>query len=296
MKTIFYSWQSDLPNRTNRGFISIALEKATKKLNRHDEIGLELAVDRDTLNISGAPDIAKTIFEKIDCSIAFVCDVSLINPNKYRITPNPNVLVELGYAVKSLGWDNIVLIANTFYGNIEQLPFDLRGRRIISYNLAKDSTQISSERSELEKKLFGAINYILKNNAAKQSGTRDNSLKKEYIQADRELFKHFISILPSDAIFNIDSTKTVHMESCDDGNYSSLFNEAVQPLMLFTIKWGKADHMFLDSELEEMSIELKTCVESFVKSNKCDEMKIIAPQIISKYNNFVRKAKIQLGA
>jgi hypothetical protein len=31
--TVFYSWQSDLPNKTNRGFIKDALEGACKELS-----------------------------------------------------------------------------------------------------------------------------------------------------------------------------------------------------------------------------------------------------------------------
>ena len=40
-KVVFYSWQSDLPNSTNRGFIQDALEKAAKAIERDDTIGLE---------------------------------------------------------------------------------------------------------------------------------------------------------------------------------------------------------------------------------------------------------------
>ncbi|MDY7007593.1 MAG: hypothetical protein SWX82_27580 [Cyanobacteriota bacterium] len=63
--TIFYSWQSDLPNPTNRGFIGDALNKAIKNIRKDDSIKVEPALDRDTQNVGGAPDIVKTIFEKI---------------------------------------------------------------------------------------------------------------------------------------------------------------------------------------------------------------------------------------
>jgi len=33
---IFYSWQSDLPNNNNRGFIENALEKAISNINADD--------------------------------------------------------------------------------------------------------------------------------------------------------------------------------------------------------------------------------------------------------------------
>ena len=59
--TIFYSWQSDLPNATNRGFINECLEKAIKALNAEQQFAVEPCLDRDTLNVPGSPDIARTI-------------------------------------------------------------------------------------------------------------------------------------------------------------------------------------------------------------------------------------------
>ena len=74
--TIFYSWQSDLPNRTNRGLIQSALEGAVKDIRSDESVMIDPVVDRDTLGEPGAPDIVATIFRKIDNSAIFVCDVS----------------------------------------------------------------------------------------------------------------------------------------------------------------------------------------------------------------------------
>lgn len=63
--TIFYSWQSDLPNKDNRSFIENCIEKAIKKDKLGFEAGLTIAVDRDTKKTVGTPDIAGTIFDKI---------------------------------------------------------------------------------------------------------------------------------------------------------------------------------------------------------------------------------------
>ena len=93
---VFYSWQSDLPNATNRGFIQKALENATKVIRDDGSIQVEPVVDRDTVGVPGAPDIASTILAKIEQSQVFVCDVSIINQGaNSRPTPNPNVLIEL---------------------------------------------------------------------------------------------------------------------------------------------------------------------------------------------------------
>ena len=46
--TIFYSWQSDLPNNTNRGFIHDVLKKAVGNIRKTMKIDADL--DRDTSN------------------------------------------------------------------------------------------------------------------------------------------------------------------------------------------------------------------------------------------------------
>ena len=85
---VFYSWQSDLPNPINRGFIQDALERAAKAIRQDDSITVEPRIERDTDGVPGSPDIATTIFEKIDTSQVFACDVSIINTEgKARPTP-----------------------------------------------------------------------------------------------------------------------------------------------------------------------------------------------------------------
>ena len=159
---IFYSWQSDLPNATNRGFIGTALDNASKALRRDDTITVEPVIDRDTAGVPGSPDIALTIFSKIDQCQLFVCDVSVINPTaNSRATPNPNVLVELGYALRSLGPERVVLVMNTAHGEPERLPFDLRMRRIIVYNMPAEGEDRSTERKALEQRLEDAVRAVI---------------------------------------------------------------------------------------------------------------------------------------
>ena len=57
-------------------------------------------MDQDTAGIAGWPDIASTILTKIEKCEVFVADLTPINgpePDS-RPTPNPNVMLELGYA------------------------------------------------------------------------------------------------------------------------------------------------------------------------------------------------------
>lgn len=139
---VFYSWQSDLANNTNRGFIQTALERAAKAIRDDDSVQVEPVVDRDTQGVPGAPMIAETILAKIDAATAFVADVTIIGKTESgRTTSNPNVLHELGYAPKALGTDRLVLVLNEAFGPIEQLPVDLRHRLVLKYHLSQGASE-----------------------------------------------------------------------------------------------------------------------------------------------------------
>jgi hypothetical protein len=132
IRKVFYSWQSDLPNNTNRGFIERALEQAITAIAKSGVVEMA-AVDRDTAGVAGSPNIASTIFGKIASATAFVADISIVNPAP-RATPNPNVLIELGYAFHCLGEERVVLVFNQACGSLDDVPFDLRQHRILSYS------------------------------------------------------------------------------------------------------------------------------------------------------------------
>jgi hypothetical protein len=161
-RSIFYSWQSDLETATNRSFIEEALRRALKAIKKDESDSIEPALDRDTVGLSGSPSITDSIFEKISLADAFVADVSIINKGLgQRPTPNPNILTELGYAVAQLGWGRVLLVQNTAHGGPEDLPFDLRGRRITTYELQPGSGHRAEARGLLQGRLEAAIKGVL---------------------------------------------------------------------------------------------------------------------------------------
>ena len=161
-KIVFYSWQSDLPNPINRGLIQDALEKAASAITFDEGVDIEPVIDRDTQGTPGSPDIASTIFAKITAADVFVADISITSrPEKGRPTPNPNVLIELGYAFKALGHERVILIFNQAFGKIEELPFDLRTRRLMTYNLPIEEKDRSGEKKKLESQLNEAIRVAI---------------------------------------------------------------------------------------------------------------------------------------
>jgi hypothetical protein len=168
-RRIFYSWQSDLDPKFNRNLIEDALERALRAVKKDKIATIEPVLDRDTSGTPGSPAIADTIFSKIATADVFVADVSIINSGaEGRRTPNPNVLLELGYAISQLGWDRILLIENTAFGSPEDLPFDLRGRRVVCYS-PMDATEKSEIRGLLQGRLETALRSVLGDSIASQA-------------------------------------------------------------------------------------------------------------------------------
>jgi len=132
---VFYSWQLSTSGKYNKYFIRDCLLSAVKDLNQsipiedRDQIK-NIEVDSDTQGTAGSPPIFTTILNKIDTSTLFIADVSTSS----KKTCNSNVMLELGYAIKTVGFDNILMIFNTALGSIDDLPFDLRSLRISNYS------------------------------------------------------------------------------------------------------------------------------------------------------------------
>lgn len=163
--TVFYSWQSDLPNNTNRGFIHSVIEKAIQTIKRDEAFDLDICLERDTQGEPGAPNIVTTILQKIDDCDIFIADISIVTcevKDGQRFSPNPNVMIELGYAIKSVGWDRIILFCNEHYGTGDKLPFDIQQYRRIGYKLAPEEDK-SAVRERLAKVCRTALEDITQN-------------------------------------------------------------------------------------------------------------------------------------
>lgn len=156
---IFYSWQSDLPGNKTRYFIRGCIDEAIDLAEESEAIDAER--DEATTGMTGSPNIVTTLFEKIDDCDLFVADISLcfteIRDQKKK-SPNPNVMLELGYAVKRLGWERIICLCNIDYG--QEYPFDIAHNRITNYSL--DGKAKKEVASELAKIIFKNIRDIRK--------------------------------------------------------------------------------------------------------------------------------------
>src|SRR5271165_410360 len=121
----FWSWQSDTPGKTGLHFVRQVLLDAIRELKELEDVEEPtererkdaLHLDHDRQGVSGSPDLFQTILDKIDASAVFVADVTPVSiipartddseeiPEKRNM--NPNVAIELGYALKSLTDRNV---------------------------------------------------------------------------------------------------------------------------------------------------------------------------------------------
>jgi hypothetical protein len=165
MQRIFYSWQSTSPPATNGELIRSCLTAAARRLAQSPE------VDEAIRSAPGSPSIFSDILERINRCSVFVADLTLarLATEVERYSPNPNVLIEYGYALSGVGEKRIVSIVNTHFGPVEQLPFDLRHKAVkISYDLspsAKPSHLARTER-ELTESLERELRLVLEDPVA----------------------------------------------------------------------------------------------------------------------------------
>jgi hypothetical protein len=181
---IFWSWQSDHDPDISHRFVKDALADAIKALKSESvleepseaERRTQLHLDHDTKGKTGWVDITQSIFEKIESAAVFVADVTpvVVAASKLdgegkeigkRPIMNPNVAIELGYALKALDWSKIVPVMNTAYGSVERMPFDIdRTRRwAIQYELKEGATkaEIKEARGKLAKVFAEALKGFL---------------------------------------------------------------------------------------------------------------------------------------
>lgn len=141
--TLFYSWQSDTTHKTNRNYINKVLEQIRKELEI--ELKITIILDKDTQNTPGSPDIISVILNKIEKCDIFIGDVTPITSANNKKIPNPNVMLELGYAWSKKGTDRILMILNESYSSPRELPFDLGFKRQIRYSYSKDQSPLPTE-------------------------------------------------------------------------------------------------------------------------------------------------------
>ena len=214
MSTVFYSWQSDLPE--TRSVIETALERAIRNLNRDLSLEEALRLDQDTQGVAGWPEITTALFDKIVNCEVFVADITPINGPKsdYRLSPNPNVLLELGYALGTgLGRSRIICVINTYClpnDDLRELPFDLRGSRPLRYRLPDQSSRgvhsgqedatRTRIRRDLSARLEESLLQVLRAVRESQSRARSDQLEDNLTPESRAVLIELVAHIDRDSL------------------------------------------------------------------------------------------------
>jgi hypothetical protein len=172
---IFFSWQSDLPKETTTNAIRASLILAANEVESK-KVDLKIVLEEATSNMPGSPDIPATIFEKISLTDIFIADITTINSTSLdkRKTANPNVLIELGFALSQLGSERVLLLFNDFHGNFpDDVSFDIDRKRIGKFRVTGKGDK--GGKGELTKMLETAIALILEHNPKRPSEKKELS-------------------------------------------------------------------------------------------------------------------------
>jgi hypothetical protein len=318
--SIFYSWQSETPEKENRYFVRDALEKALKNIyqDKSYDLNERLELDHDTKNIPGIPNITDTIFSKIANSRVFVADLSLTstcNFNKSRHCANPNVLIETGYALSALGNERIILVMNEEFGVPKgNIPFNLQSNRWpiifrLASNTEPDTRKLIKEK--LVSNLIFALEVMIEHGILQSPPTTISS--REH---DQQIFNKLQIDIPYNG-------RIVHfLRETDYGG--KLFRQDLDEIHDFVNKWNNPHFEFLDSILEKQRKEFLTqltILKNELYANtwagdhdinlfsmelpyddfknprwqKRDEMNELGKKIYCLYNNLIRDCKRRIG-
>jgi hypothetical protein len=233
---VFWSWQADTQGKTGRHFVRAALADAVQSLKQPEDVEepLEretretLHLDHDRQGVPGSPDLARTIFGKIDQAAVFVADVTLVaqmgeGAGSKKKLINSNVAIEYGYAVRALGDESILMVQNVHYGEREELPFDLKHKAgPIQYRLAPDASkqEIAAEHAKLRSRFVEALRPYL--SIAKVPGEPARKFGETPCTANAAFFW-----TPSDVLARIgsDTPPAFRHRSEDDDAIDYRFNE-----------------------------------------------------------------------
>lgn len=185
---VFFSFQMDTEDKYGKGFIQKAIEIAIQKLK--DE-NIEVTLDFGFRKTPGTPLLIDEMLKKSTESDMVIVDLTFtsskewLQAKKYNVlgrqlrllnkvgdkkSPNPNVLLETGYAWAKKGTYRTLAVMNDAFGTPEELPVDLKGFRWgITYNLDETNYDSRKEvRKELAKDLYNAIKDAINAEASHQ--------------------------------------------------------------------------------------------------------------------------------
>jgi hypothetical protein len=144
MKKIFFSWQSD--NKPVRNKIQKALKLAVEEIGKELEEASRPELDSDTQGTFSSEEIMDTIFKKIEGASIFIADATPIASTDEKLIPNPNVMAEIGYALKVMKPDTKLFVYVSDDPKApDKMPFDIRGKKLVRVDITKGPKDIAKD-------------------------------------------------------------------------------------------------------------------------------------------------------
>jgi len=236
--TVFFSWQSDFPQ--SRRIISDALKNAKKVLASKKQ-PIDIIIDQGTDKVPGIPQIDTTILSKIMNCDVFVADITPVHVIEEDLLPNPNVLLELGFAMGVVGMSCIILLAKEGEWKVKDLPFDINHKRI---DFFKDEEEL--------KGLGKWIKCCIE--SSEESGKSDDRMRR--IEHDIKKFREFDKFWSED----------VFLSSFETISNSALFNDYELDLWYDVKYWlMKSENLFVTNTIKEAALSLLHSLSDFLQ-------------------------------
>lgn len=166
---VFFAFQMDIDDKFGKGFIQSAIEITIQKFKKD---GIELILDYGFKNVPGTTVLIDEMLKKSKESDMVLVDLTFTSSkNRFvgkkisffkkemhisdkvadKKSPNPNVLLETGYAWAQKGHYRTLVVMNEAFGLPSELPVDLEGFRWgITYCLNEKN---NSDRKEIREQL-----------------------------------------------------------------------------------------------------------------------------------------------
>ena len=162
---VFYAWQSDTPEKYNRHLIRKALDISAEAISEDPSVNARIEIDSDTQGVAGQPHVTEELLRKISEADFFAPDLTFVGKsNGGKLLPNPNVLIEYGYALRDKPYTARMSIMNAEFGLPKDLPFDMGHVRYpITYRIAPTAPDAErrSVRAQLATNIEGALRLMI---------------------------------------------------------------------------------------------------------------------------------------
>jgi hypothetical protein len=145
------------------------------KISADLTVGIRVRIDADTEGVHGHCPVTETILKKIAVCDAFVPDLTFVALTEAgKLIPNPNVMLEYGYALHARSFSVMIPVMNTAHGASEELPFDMGHLRFpVRYDLP--ATAKNAERRAVRKALTEELETIIRGMIADGVGSADRT-------------------------------------------------------------------------------------------------------------------------